>query len=313
MNSDSLVSPFPNLFIVGAPKCGTTSLYEYLRQHPQIFFPHDDDDYSRVKEPNYFCPELEIREKDAISDRDKYLGLYRESGNATLRGDASTNYLFSESAPERIRQASPDARILVMLRPPVAWMQSYHSELFRHRHEDIADFHEALNASDDRRNGRRIPPLTSVPKCLDYFAMSRFSTQVERYYRVFGRDAVKVVLLEDMAAAPEQTFREILAFLGVESSFRPEFLVHNETPRHGRLERCARFAYRRLGVKHVVQPFLSRAARRQVLSFIRRKDLGTPVPDTRDEALRELCAPDVDRLSALIGRDLSHWQPAPRH
>ncbi len=121
------------------------------------------------------------------------------------RGDASTNHLFSELAAENIKLFCPSARILVMLRPPVDWMRSYHSELLRHQHEDIADFYEAVNASEDRRNGLRLPPHTSVPKCLDYLEMSRFAPQVERYYRVFGRGAVKVVLLEDMVAAPEET------------------------------------------------------------------------------------------------------------
>jgi hypothetical protein len=158
----------------------------------------------------------------------------------------------------------------------------------------------------------RLPPGTSVPKCLDYLEMSRFAAQVERYYRVFGRDEVKVVLLEDMVAAPEETYREILLFLGVESGFRPEFRIHNETPRHGHLERLVTFVYKRLGVKHVVQLFLPYAARRKFLSFIRRKDLAKAASDPRDDRLREQCALDVERLSTLIERDLSHWQPPPR-
>jgi hypothetical protein len=304
--------PIPNLFIVGAPKCGTTSLYEYLRQHPQIFFPFDDDGYSRIKEPNHFCPELEILEKDAITDRGEYLSLYRGSEDALWRGDASTNHLFSELAAGNIKHFCPDARIVVMLRPPVDWMRSYHNELLRHQHEDIVDFYAAVAASEDRRNGLRLPPGTSVPKCLDYLEMSRFADQVERYYRVFGRDAVKVVLLEDMVATPEETYREILLFLGVESAFRPEFRIHNETPRHGRLERLVTFFYKRLGVKHVVQLFMPYAARRKFLSFIRRTDLANAASDTRDDRLREQCVPDVERLSTLIERDLSHWQPRPR-
>lgn len=307
MTSDLGGGAYPNLFIVGAPKCGTTSLYEYLRRHPQIFFPWDDDDYSRVKEPNFFCPELEIREKDAISDPARYLGLYRASGAATLRGDASTNYLFSTEAAERIHAVSPDARVLVMLRPPVAWMHSYHSELLRHGHEDIADFHAAIAACADRREGRRIPPTTSVPKCLDYLAMSRFAEQVARYYRVFGREAVKVVLLEDLAKEPEETFRDILGFLGVDPAFQPEFDVHNETPRNGPLERWVKLVYGRLGAKYLVQRVLPHAARRRVLDAIRRRDRGARTPDPRDEALRVASHAEVDKLAVLIGRDLTHW------
>jgi hypothetical protein len=304
--------PTPNLFIVGAPKCGTTSLYEYLRHHPQVFFPYDDEDYSRVKEPNYFCPELEILEKDAISDREEYLALYRASEAAVWRGDASTNHLFSETAAARIKQFCPEARILVMLRPPVEWMHSYHSELLRHQHEDIADFHEAIAACAERRAGRRIPARTSVPRCLDYLAMSRFAPQLERYYDAFGRAAVKVVLLEDIAAAPAETFRDILAFLGVDTSYSPEFHVFNETPRSGRLERMVTAMYKQAGVKHVVQQFVPYPARRRFLSLLRRQERKHAPPDPRDAALHSWCAPDVERLSALIDRDLSHWQTAPQ-
>jgi hypothetical protein len=304
--------PIPNLFIVGAPKCGTTSLYEYLRQHPQIFFPFSTEGYSRIKEPNHFCPELEILDKDAINDLGEYLSLYRDGEDARWRGDASTNHLFSELAAEKSKSFCPDARILVMLRPPVDWMRSYHNELLRYHHEDIVEFHEAVEASKDRRNGLRLPPSTSVPKCLDYLEMGRFAPQVERYYRVFGRSAVKVVLLEDMVADSEATFKEILEFLGVDSSFRPEFRIHNETPRHGRLERLVTTVYKRFGVKYLVQRVLPYETRRKFLSFIRRQDKGKAALDPRDDQLRRQCAPDVERLSALIERDLSHWQLRPR-
>ncbi|MGH9434851.1 MAG: sulfotransferase family protein [Terriglobia bacterium] len=299
----------PNLFLVGAPKCGTTSLYEYLRRHPQIFFPFSDDDYGRVKEPNHFCPELEILEKDAIKGRKDYLDLYRGSERARWRGDASTNYLFSETAAERIKCFCPNARILIMLRPPVDWMHSYHSELLRTHHEDIVDFYEALNASEDRRNGLRIPEHTGVPKCLDYYAMSRFAPQVERYYRVFGKDAVKVALLEDMIADPAATFRDILSFLDVDTAFQPEFRVHNETPRNGFLERVARSVYGAPLVEHALGAIFTWRARRGALSFIRRIEPVHQRSDPRDLQLHQLYAPEVERFSMLIGRNLDHWQP----
>jgi hypothetical protein len=199
-----------------------------------------------------------------------------------------------------------------MLRPPVDWMRSYHHELLRYHHEDIVDFHEAVEASKDRRNGLRLPPRTSVPKCLDYLEMGRFAPQVERYQRVFGRGAVKVVLLEDMVAAPEETFREILDFLAVDSSFRPEFRVYNETPRNGRLERLVTTIYKWFGIKYLVRLLLPYKTRRKVLSFIRRNDRRKAASDPRDDRLREQFAPDVERLAALIDRDLSHWQLRPR-
>ena len=284
-------------------------MYEYLRQHPQIFFPSGE---GRAKEPNHFCPELEIADAHSIKDRRAYLDLYRGSSAAAWRGDASIYHLLSESAPGNIKRFCPEARILVMLRPPVEMMHSYHSELVRHHHEDIVDFPAAIAASEDRRSGSGIPSRTGVPRCLDYLSISRFAPQVERYHQAFGRDRVKIVLLEDMVAAPTETFREILRFLEVDSSFQPEFRVHNETPRHGRLEHFARSVYKHSGVKHATQLFLSYERRRKVLSFVRRMEKGIAASAQPDDKLRESCRLDVDNLAALIGRDLSHWQPGPR-
>lgn len=309
MKESACERPAPNLFLVGAPKCGTTSLYEYLRQHPAIYFPFDEKDYARVKEPNHFCPELEILESDAIKDRCAYLDLYGGSAGARWRGDASTNHLFSATAAERIKEFCPDARILIMLRPPLEQMRSYHNELVRHHHEDILDFHEALEASEDRRNRRRIPQHTGVPRCLDYLAVARFAGQVERYFQVFGRDKVKVTLLEDLVADPAATFRGILSFLNVEASFRPEFKVHNETPRNGLLERIATSVYAVPLARSVFGAAVSRPFRRGILAVIRRIDQAPHHEDPRDEQLRRLYVPEVKRLAVLIGRNLDHWQP----
>jgi len=312
MNATSPLPTTPNLFIVGAPKCGTTSLYEYLRHHPQIYFPYDVNDYARVKEPNHLCPELCIADKDAIRDHDAYTTLYEGSQNARWRGDASTNYLFSERAADNIRHLNPEARILIMLRPPVEWMRSYHSELVRHHHEDILDFSEAVAACTDRRNGRRIPAATGVPRCLDYPAMADFAPQVERYQRVFGRRAVKVILLEELARSPQATFRDILVFLGLDTSFQPEFTVYNETPRHGRVEGFLRTLYRNPGIKALVQRSVPRALRRKSIELVRQREAPRSGLDAFDQGLREQCAPGIERLAALIDRDLRHWQASTR-
>ena len=301
--------PTPNFFMVGAPKCGTTSMYQYLREHPQIFFPFDEETLGRTKEPHYFCPELEIGERDSIKDEGEYLALYRGSERAKWRGDASVLYLFSEQAPVRIRQFCPEARILIMLRPPVEQMHSRHAHCLRHdgAREDIADFYEAIEAGDDRRNGLRIPPHTSLPKCLDYFSVARFAPQVERYFDTFGRDAVKVVLLEDMVAAPEKTYGGVLAFLGVDGSFLPEFRAYNEAPPHTLLERAALRIYRNPTVKRAVQVVAPYQTRHRILTGIRVIAQGKKKRSPRDDQLYQRCRPDVERLSRLIERDLSHW------
>jgi hypothetical protein len=303
----SVTGATPNLFLVGAPKCGTTSMYEYLRRHPQIFFPKDDSGYGRAKEPQHFCPDLGLSARYAIHDRGEYLSLYEGAGNVKWRGDASTYYLYSRAAPELIREFCPHARILIMLRPPLEMIHSYHSELLRWGQEDIADFHEALAAIEERKQGNRLPRDAGVARCLDYIDVCRLAPQVERYFRTFGRDAVKVVLLEDMVASPAETYREVLRFLDVDPSFQPDFRVYNEAPRNGPSETMLRAIYNLPGVRPVMRALFPYPVRRRVLSYARRSAKGVAQVDSREEELRALYRPGIERLAELIGRDLSHW------
>lgn len=297
----------PNLFLVGAAKCGTTSLYEYLRQHPQIFFPSSSDMKVnwRFKEPAFFCPDL-LPPELSITDEQDYLALYAGSEDYPWRGEASTYYIYSQVAPERIKAFSPQARILILLRPPLEQMRSNHSMLVRSDREDIADFHAAVSASDDRRNGRRMPPR-GIRAWLDYSGNARYAPHVQRWLDVFGGDRVKVLLLEDLVKKPAQTYREVLDFLGVDPDFVPEFRVHNEAPPRGVLERFITAAYQQPALKRVASSMFPYPVRRRLISGVRKMDNARAKPDPRDLELRAAFRPEVQRLSALIGRDLSHW------
>lgn len=297
----------PNLFLVGAPKCGTTSLYEYLRQHPQIFFPTtpDVDSSWRVKEPAFFCPEL-LPSDIVIGEERLYLANYAGTEHYRWRGDATTYYLYSQQAAARIKAYSPDARILIILRPPLEQMRSNHCHLLRAGREDIADFHSAVAATEDRRMGRRIP-ARGVRAWLDYTGVCSFAPQVERYQKIFGADRVKVVLLEDLRARPAETYRDVLAFLEVDTGFLPEFRVHNEAPPRGVLERFVTATYRKPAFKRVAGTLFPYKVRRSFVSAIRALDASREKSDPRDLPLRTALRPDVERLAAVIGRDLSHW------
>ncbi|MEO6968565.1 MAG: sulfotransferase [Rhodanobacteraceae bacterium] len=305
----------PNLFLVGAQKCGTTSMYEYLRCHPQIYFPvarevteENGHLYMRTKEPHHFCPDLHYDDRLRIEDRNEYLDLYRDGAGARWCGDATPHYLCSEVAPGMVRQFCPDARILIMLRPPVEMMRSSHNDFLRNRWEDIEDFHAAVDVWEDRREGRRIPPRCGCPELLDYLSLARFAPQVERWIAAFGAHAVKVILLEDMVNAPETTFREILRFLEVNTAFRLDFRIYNEAPSSSRSESLLRSIYQAHWVNRIARAAVPYRIRRAALAAARgRRARRYPAHDPRDEPLRALCRPDVGRLATLIGRDLSHW------
>ena len=131
----------PNFFIVGAAKCGTTSLYRYLRQHPDVFMPEQ-------KEPNFFGSDLSYRFPRISQAR--YLSCFAKAKGETRIGEATTIYLYSEKAAEEIKAFSPEAKIIIMLRNPVDVLYSYHSQQLYSGNEDIPDFEEALRAEVDR-------------------------------------------------------------------------------------------------------------------------------------------------------------------
>jgi len=305
----SAVRTGPNLFLVGAPKCGTTSLYEYLRKHPQIFFPTGEEEstYWHAKEPAYFCVDLNLPAEKSIKDEQVYLALYGGAEGYKWRGDASAFYLYSKEAAVRIREFCPDARILITLRDPVQQMHSWHADCLLNPSEDITDFFEAVAASGDRRRGLRLAP-GGIPAWQDYFGVAQFAGQVERYLNAFGRESVHVVLLEDLAADPVKTYRGILEFLEVDPSFVPEFRVYNEPPVKGRAERLLNAVHSLPGVRQVSDWIFPYDVRRRLIVAVRRLHRGRPKPpDPRDAELRARCRPDIERLARLIGRDLSHW------
>lgn len=309
---NDISAPGPNLFLVGAMKCGTTSMYEYLRFHPQIYFPPVDEhdrDYFRRKEPHHFCPDRHLPERVSVKSDADYLAMYACSGSYAYRGDASASYLYSEAAPGLIKAFCPDAKILIMLRPPLEMMHTKHCALLGWL-EDIPDFYDAVAASSDRRRGERIKPGCEEGTWLDYTGPSCFAPQVQRYLDTFGRDAVKVILLEDIIKEPAATWSRIMDFLGIDHSYTPDFRVHNKTQKNGRLETAIAALYKHPAIYGIARTLIPYKLVYGALSLIRKVDRGhtrRAAGDPREKALRDACRPDIERLSSLLGRDLHHW------
>ena len=183
---------WPDFFIVGAPKCGTTALYEYLRQHPSLFLPFH-------KEPLFFGDDLTRRYGRLTTD--EYLALFNEADEGQRIGEASAWYLYSESAAREIASVSPSASIIAMVRQPVDMMYAQHSQLLFNRQEEIEDFGSALAAEPARRRGERLPPGPLRPETLRYRETSRYADQLQRYFDVFGRERVHVIVFDDFRDA----------------------------------------------------------------------------------------------------------------
>lgn len=301
----------PDFFIVGAPKCGTTAMTKYLRQHPEIYIPE-------VKELHYFGSDLVFRKTLNRSPEwfgmteETYLSYFSRAVSNKKAGEASVLYLYSKSAAREIKEFNPEADIIIMLRNPADALYSWHGQNLYVCNEDIEDFDEALKAESDRREGRRIPDSSFWPEGLFYSEIMKFAGQVERYINVFGREKVHVIIFDDFRDDTAHVYESTLSFLGVETDFRPDFEVVNPSKR-------LRFKplYRILttppaflrpiadGISRVA--FIRRLVSRSLQRFNTVYEKREPIDSEIRKKLQAKFAPDVERLSKLLDRDLTHW------
>ena len=305
----------PNFFIVGAAKCGTTALYESLRQHPDIFMPYSEDPsrYWLHKEPFHFCGDLGIAEWLRVVNGDDYLNLFKDAPEGSLCGTATAWKIFSKEAPIRIKEFEPNAKVVIMLRPPVTWMRSWHHDLLRYAYEDQVDFGQALELEPQRAEGRRMPRRAAFSGCMQYRETARFSAQVEGYYQTFGRENVFVGLLEDLQNDSGSFFKELLEFLGADSTVELKVARENDsTALRGthHFDLAVGRAAARLpggaGLKKIFSKLLASRYRKladRIFAPMSDKSINSIL----EEELLEEFEPEVAKLGKLIGRDLSHW------
>jgi len=293
----------PNLFIVGAPKCGTSSLHNYLDQHPQIFMTQ------QTKEPAYFCTDLRVNESRRTRDTHSYLALFAEARQEKCLGESTVWNLCSRAAARDIQAWDPAAKIIIMLRNPVDAMYSLHGQFLWSCNEDIVDFEQALAAEDDRHHGRRIPPEAHSPDGLLYTRVFSFAEQVARYYGVFPPDQIKVIIFDDFVKDTARVYRETLEFLGVDPAFQATLEVVN--PAKPAPLAFNRFFARRPALRSAVHRFMPAALKRKLMELVPRLTPTVDRPTRIDPELRGRLLPrfaaDVEQLSKLLNQDLTHW------
>jgi hypothetical protein len=294
----------PHFFIVGAPKCGTTSMAQYLGQHPEVFVVRG--------EPHFFGSDIAYNSPRLT--RSQYLKICRASAGKPVVGDRSTWYLFSRRAATEIHAFNPEARIVAMLRNPVDMVHSLHRHHFqRGRRDDLERLEDALAAEPERRRGRRVPRNARFKASLFYSDIPRYSEQLQRYFARFGRERVKVILFDDLKRDPAATYVDTLRFLGVDPSFEADFAVHNVAgpAPDTLLYRTWKASTLRYRIRSAIPSRLYGAIRER-----RRKRLeqraGRQPPGRLDSGLRQSLqrqfADEIDRLEALLQRDLSTWR-----
>ena len=297
----------PDFFIVGAPRCGTTALSEYLKGHPNVFF-------SQPKEICFFAtdfPNIRI-----VTTFEEYMALFHEVQPDHLRvGEGSVWYMYSREAVQNIYEYNPKAKLIVMLRNPVDLVHSLHSQLLLSIDEDEKDFERAWNLQELRKSGEKIPKRCRTPALLQYRDIGKLGAQMERLLEVFPKEQIKVILFDDFVSDTRAVYEDVLSFLGLNSDGRKLFPRINESSRYRSMLvghftqtppdkivyvwKCIKDTF---GVKdfgHLVMNWL-----RQTNTVIKpRIALNARLRLTLIHEFKE----DIHTLEAIIGRNLSHW------
>lgn len=294
----------PTLFVVGAPKCGTTALWMFLDQHPDIVM-------AKEKEPNHFATDL-VRIGDPSTSpisREEYLGLFSGAPTGAVLGEASTLHLFSHDAPTAIRSFEPAARIVILVRDPVDFLHSYHLQMVSSGREPVRDLAAALRLEPQRLHEIARRP-GHEPHFLHYRQLARFSRHIQRYLDVFAHEQVHIATYDEFRADNLGFVREVYRFVGVDDSFVPEIADHHTTtiPRARRTsELFLRFVFGDSSVKRLIVATTPTSLRRRFRDIVRFGVLEKSKPPIDAElaaCLRLEFRPEVERLGELLGRDL---------
>jgi hypothetical protein len=280
----------------------------YLSSHPEIFMAR--------KEMHAFGADLEFGPRLSRYDRQTYLAEFEQAKGARSAGEASVWHLYSKQAAAEIKAFNPNARILIMLREPAEMIYSLYYQFRFDANEHLPTFREALAAEEQRRAGRGTARTAYFRKGLVYRETAKYAEQVRRYFDLFGREQVKVIIYDDFAANPPLACQETLEFLGVtRRGLDPRFQIVNPNKyvRSRLLQRVLADPWLRSSFVGM-RPWLPRrvfgalrCAEAALWHCNARVAKRPPLEPELRAQLKADFAPDNDRLGRLLGRDLTHW------
>jgi hypothetical protein len=310
----------PNFLIVGAGKAGTTSLFHYLRQHPQVYM-------SPVKEPGYFAPEiraeklseatrqhLELQSRSLAAvlndgepvkpygwiaaEWEDYVRLFRGANGAKAIGEATPAYLWSASAAANIRARLPEAKIIMILRDPAerAFSQYLHQLSVG---LTAASFRAHIEAC--ARGGHR-----ELSTFYPFLEIGLYYEQVKRFLDTFPRSQLRIYWYEEAWREPANLLADVFRFLEVDETFRPDLSERSHQRRAPRSARLHHFL-KRSGIWYPLKSIVPAGYRASLrgLAFRQGPALATDPADR--QYLIDYYRDDIQRLAALLDRDLSAW------
>lgn len=299
----------PNFLIIGAAKSGTTTVWRFLGQHPQVYLSprkHTRFFAFQVEEPNFRGPGIKNPARPyAVTDVEAYHALFDGVDGEIAIGEASHSYLYQQMAAERIKEYARDMKLIAILRNPAERAYSHYMQMRRDGREPLADFLRSLEAEEERVRDDWWPDF-------HYVRIGLYYPQLKRYYDRFARDQVRVYLYEDLKSDPHGMMRDVFRFLGVDDSYTPATaLTYNASgiPKNKIVHMLLQSLR---SVRPVVERVLPEKHTMHLLrlgSSLHNRNLTKPVlsPEVRRSVTNAYFREDILKLQDLIQRDLSTW------
>lgn len=297
------MSTLPNFLVIGVAKAGTTAMYQHLKAHPGVYMPPK-------KEPNFFSfdgtwPQHTPRRPAWVTTWEDYVALFDGVQDERAIGEASPRYFHSPIAPERIRDALPGARLVVLLRHPVERAFSHYMHMMNSGAFDYRPFVPLV-----REKVKTIATWDAEPFACYGLRHSFYYDSLRRYFDAFAREQIKVYLFETYRTEPSAVLQDLYGFLGVDDGFLPDLGVrHNPTHGVPKSQLLHKTVMRPNLIKSMAARVVPAKVRRRVSRTIWRR-IRTRKPVLSDEVRREfmdIYREDVLKVQDLIGRDLSAW------
>lgn len=309
----------PNFIVVGSNKGGTTSIYHYLKQHPQVYL-------SPIKEPHYFSKDINPADfskefaHNKLQDIEKYVNgkmeeeyhaaflrdfeqykkLFKNVKNEKAIGELSTSYLYSTVAAQEIFNTLGKIKIIICLRNPIERAYSHYRMNIWTGNNNEFDFYKALKADFEHQ-----PKVWGNAHL--YTEIGLYYEQVKRYLTIFGKEQVKIIFTEDMKSNAQAVIKELYEFIGVDASFKPDTSKkYNEvyTPKYKNITYLLN--------KSGIRPLLKKIAPEKIKSILtnllfKKKSEKGEIPSDAKQFLLEQYSTDIQNLSSLLNKDLSGW------
>ncbi|MEO1349020.1 MAG: sulfotransferase domain-containing protein [Cyanobacteria bacterium J06635_15] len=293
----------PNFLLIGAGKAGTTAIYEYLRQHPQVYM-------SPVKEPNFFAfmdervnfkgpGEREMINRTSVTQPEHYRALFDGVKHESAVGEASQWYLYSDRAAERIKHYLPDIKMIAILRDPVKRAYSDFLHFVRDDREPIKDFMQAIQAEDQR--------IEAHWGFGHYIRRGLYHAQIKRYLDRFERHQIQIYLNEDLKQDATGLIQNIFNFLNIDETFQPDTSYRPNVSGIPQNKLLHRFLGKSNPIRTLIEPYAPAGLRKAMIN-LKGSNLAQPPlsPEVRQQLI-PIFREDILNLQDLIDRDLSGW------